>query len=348
MPVTKPARTVLASLGAVTLLVSLAACAPAAPEPSPSPEPTPTAAWVDVCATTTGAAVESVTVTSDYLTQPTVEFEPGLTAQNTQRLVLGSGDETTVEENSLISVAYSIFAGSTGEQIETQGYGELGPVPLTASTDRLMPGLLKTLGCVNTGTRVVSTIAPSDAFGETGFGNDPDEGETPTVVIAPNETLVVVMDVVRILDRAWGDDEPATEGMPDVTLIAEGQPVVTIPDTAPPAELQLAVLKRGDGPKVDPRSTVLVQYVGVSWDTGEVFDSSWSRGQPSEFSIDPNSEQTVIPGFAQAIAEQTLGSQVIVVIPPELGYGTDPDHISGLGGQTLVFVVDILFAAVTG
>ncbi|HRQ00835.1 MAG TPA: FKBP-type peptidyl-prolyl cis-trans isomerase, partial [Terrimesophilobacter sp.] len=131
------------------------------------------------------------------------------------------------------------------------------------------------------------------------------------------------------------------EGMPQVTLIAEGEPVVTIPDEAPPSELQIAVLKRGDGDVVAEGSTVLVHYVGVSWDTKEIFDSSWTRPQAATFSLGG-----VVPGFADAIAGETVGSQVIAVIPPELAYGpkTGAENEHQLAGQTLVFVVDILFA----
>src|SRR5690606_5541011 len=145
--------------------------------------------WVDVCATTGGPAVESVTVAGNYLSQPTVEFAPGLTTDGTQRLIIGAGDETTVEEDALLSVAYSIYAGSTGEPIESQGYDDLGPIPLVASTSGLMPGLLKTVGCVNTGTRVVSTIAPADAFGAEGFDSGVEPGLEGSLVIAPDETL---------------------------------------------------------------------------------------------------------------------------------------------------------------
>lgn len=337
MHLTSTPRTVLASLSAAALLASLAACSPAE---QPTTEPTQEG-WVDVCATTGGPAVESVTVAGNYLSQPTVEFAPGLTTDVTQRLIIGAGDETTVEEDALLSVAYSIYAGSTGEQIESQGYDELGPIPLVASTSGLMPGLLKTVGCVNTGTRVVSTIAPADAFGAEGFDSGVEPGLEGSLVIAPDETLVVVMDVVRVLDRAWGDEQAEVSGMPRVTLIAEGEPVVTIPDAAPPAELQLSVLKRGDGPVIKENSEALLHYHGVSWDTREVFDSSWSRGQVAQFAI-----SDLVPGFIAAVEGQTIGSQVLVVIPPELGYGqkTGAANEHALAGQTLVFVIDLLFA----
>lgn len=339
MPITSQRlRASIASLIAAGLLVGLAACAPAEPSASPSPSQDQSATWVDVCATGTGDAVESITVTGAFLEEPTVEFDAGLATDTTERRVIGSGDGASVEEGDLVSVAYAMYRGSTAELIEAHGFREGGPVPFEVVTQSLMPGLLKTLGCAETGTRVVSAITPADAFGEEGF-SDPD-GSFDGLEIAPNETLVVVMDVVRVLDRAWGVDQPAVEGMPEVTLIAEGQPVVTIPDAPAPTELQVAVLKKGDGPVVPESSTILVQYLGVEWDTNDTFDSSWARGQPSPFPLD-----NVIEGFAAALTGQTVGSQILVVIPPELGYGTDPDApgANDLTGKTLVFVVDILY-----
>jgi len=82
-------------------------------------------------------------------------------------------------------------------------------------------------------------------------------------------------------------------------------------------------------------ATVTLQYHGVSWDTGEVFDESWPS--PTALSL-----AQVVPGFAQAIAGQTVGSQVIAVLPPDLAYGQEGESTSALAGQTLVFVIDIL------
>ncbi|MGO1630249.1 MAG: FKBP-type peptidyl-prolyl cis-trans isomerase, partial [Microbacterium sp.] len=76
-------------------------------------------------------------------------------------------------------------------------------------------------------------------------------------------------------------------------------------------------------------------YTGVTWDERTVFDSSWDRGAAT-FEM-----ANLIPGFTQGLTGQTVGSQVLIVVPPELGYG---DQASGAvpAGATLVFVVDIL------
>jgi peptidylprolyl isomerase len=81
-----------------------------------------------------------------------------------------------------------------------------------------------------------------------------------------------------------------------------------------------------------------MHYSGFLWDTSEQFDSSWDGGQPTQFVLQ---DGALIEGFISAVVGQTVGSQVIAVIPPDLGYG---DQGAGTipPGATLVFVIDIL------
>jgi peptidylprolyl isomerase len=118
-----------------------------------------------------------------------------------------------------------------------------------------------------------------------------------------------------------------------------GAPSVTIPEGDAPTEFALDVVIEGSGALVEPGSVVVVHYHGVNWNTGEVFDSSWSRGAPASFPTGG-----VIPGFRDGLIGQTVGSRVIIVIPAELGYGPSGGTPDGSIGatDTIVFVVDIL------
>ncbi len=95
----------------------------------------------------------------------------------------------------------------------------------------------------------------------------------------------------------------------------------------------------GDGVEVAGGDVVVVHYHGVNWNTGEVFDSSWERGEPASFPTGG-----VIPGFRDGLIGQSVGSRVIIVIPAELGYGPSGGTSDGSIGptDTIVFVVDIL------
>ncbi|WP_116948709.1 FKBP-type peptidyl-prolyl cis-trans isomerase [Jiangella endophytica] len=66
-----------------------------------------------------------------------------------------------------------------------------------------------------------------------------------------------------------------------------------------------------------------------------VFDNSYDRGSAASFSLNQ-----VIDGWKEGLAGQTVGSRVLLSIPPDQGYGAQEGH--DLQNDTLVFVVDIV------
>lgn len=117
------------------------------------------------------------------------------------------------------------------------------------------------------------------------------------------------------------------------------KPEVSIPNTEPPAELEIEDLVTGDGPEAAAGLPVEVHYVGVAWSTGTQFDASWDRREPFGFRLGAGQ---VIAGWDQGVAGMRLGGRRRITIPPHLGYGAQ-----GAGGviapnETLVFVVDLL------
>ena len=113
-------------------------------------------------------------------------------------------------------------------------------------------------------------------------------------------------------------------------------PTIAKPVGSAPSELQIRDLIIGSGAPVGPSSTVQVNYVGVSWSTGEVFDSSYERGTPAEFPL-----ANVIQGWRDGLSGAKVGGRREIVIPPGLAYG--PTGQGPIGpNETLVFVVDIL------
>jgi peptidylprolyl isomerase len=121
-------------------------------------------------------------------------------------------------------------------------------------------------------------------------------------------------------------------------MASDSKPTVTIPDTPPPVELLIEDLEIGTGPEAVAGQPVNVHYVGVSWSTGDEFDSSWNRGELFSF---PLGAGHVISGWDQGVAGMKVGGRRRLTIPPSLGYGE-----RGAGGvigpnETLVFVVDL-------
>lgn len=142
---------------------------------------------------------------------------------------------------------------------------------------------------------------------------------------------------------------PAGSKMTKVGVAVTGgfgdKPTLTVPKTAEPKELTSEVLVPGDGATVSKGQTLIVNYLGETWDLKDgkpnVFDNSYDRKQVSGFPIGTGQ---VIAGWDKTMVGQKLGSRVLLNIPPADGYGATPDSGSQLAGKTLLFVVDLIAA----
>jgi peptidylprolyl isomerase len=120
---------------------------------------------------------------------------------------------------------------------------------------------------------------------------------------------------------------------------AQGKPEVDHPGGEPPSELVVQDITVGEGPEATSGSLVSVHYVGVSFSSGEQFDSSWDRGAPLDF---PLGQGRVIPGWDNGVQGMRVGGRRQLVIPPDQAYG---DRGAGgviAPGETLIFVCDLV------
>ena len=121
---------------------------------------------------------------------------------------------------------------------------------------------------------------------------------------------------------------------------ANEKPQVDIPvGEQPPADLVVDDLVVGTGDEAVSGRPVQVHYVGCAWSDGKQFDASWDRGDPFGFSL---GRGQVIPGWDQGVAGMKVGGRRRITIPPALGYGAAGAGGVIKGGETLVFVVDLL------
>jgi peptidylprolyl isomerase len=127
--------------------------------------------------------------------------------------------------------------------------------------------------------------------------------------------------------------------LPQITRAANGAPSVDFSGATMPEGLVVEVLEAGDGAAVVAGQSITVHYAGWLWD-GAKFDASWDRGEPISFVI---ARGSLIDGWVDGIVGQPVGSKLLLVVPPESGYG---DRGMGPipGGSTLVFAVDVLAA----
>jgi FKBP-type peptidyl-prolyl cis-trans isomerase len=202
----------------------------------------------------------------------------------------------------------------------------------------LLPGLETALIGQKMGSRVVAVIPPAQGFGSKG---DPQAG------IKATDTLVFVVDMLKDFApnaSVSGNQVSAGSGLPTVSTTTGSAPTVKVPSGNPPSKLVSKVLIKGTGSAVAAGDFVVVQYTGVNWRTKQVFDASWKHGQPFGFAIGASPSQVIL-GWDKGLIGQTVGSRVLLVIPPADGYGKAGSSQAGIKGtDSLVFVVDILAA----
>lgn len=281
--------------------------------------------------TTSGAGItdsrlDDVTVTGADGTTLKLEFDQPFGVAESASAVVIEGDGEPVTKDSLVTFNYVIVNGTDGSEVDSSYDGD----PTTVSLSGAPAFLSDALDGTAVGARVLIAIAAAN-----GLGADESKGVSAT------DTLLMVIDVTGVtvpLDRAEGAAVAPVDGLPTVVLAADGAPTITVPTGEPPADLIVQPLIKGTGPVVESGQTVTAHYTGVLYADGSVFDSSWESGQPISIQLAPGG---AIEGWQKGLTGQTVGSQILLVVPPEDGYGDQGS--SGIPpGSTLVFVVDIL------
>jgi peptidylprolyl isomerase len=297
---------------AVIPLVFLAACSSAKSEAKPNP--------LDVV--TVGGTAKAPTLV--FKTKPL-----SVNATTTKVVTPGKGAKLT-QANAVMS-NYVVVNGKDGKVLEST-FGKQA-VGMDLSAASLLPGLKKGLTGQRVGSRMLVAIPPVDAFGAKG---------SPQVGLGPKDTAVFLLDLVSAsspLKSAIGDPVKPRAGLPTVKVDAKGIPVITVPKTQPPTKLVVQPLIKGKGPVVKAGQQLTAAYTGVIFRTGKVFDSSYTSGEPLRR---PVGTGQLVPGFDKGLVGQTVGSRILLVLPPAEGYGAKGSPPIIGAKDTLVFVVDIL------
>ena len=297
---------------AVIPLVFLAACGSAKTDAKANP--------LDVV--TVGGTVKA----------PTLAFNPKpLSVKATVTKIVTSGKGTKLTKANAIMFNYVLVNGKDGKQVESSFGKQAAGMDLSSAS--LLPGLSKGLTGQKIGSRLLVAIPPVDAFGaqgnaQAGFG--------------PNDTVVFLIDLVSAstpLATATGVAVPPKAGLPTATVDGSKAAQVTVPKTAPPTTLVVQPLIKGAGPVVQAGQNIKVSYTGVLWKDGKKFDASADHGSSFDTQIGAGK---VITGWDKGLVGQTVGSRVLLIVPPADGYGAKGSPPLIGPKDTLVFVVDIL------
>ena len=280
-------------------------------EGSAAPDAPPTASAEDI------AALEAVEVQGEgaeaAVTLPETPFT--VSAAVARQLSEGDGDE--IAEGDLVELHSTWF---DGEGKVTQSTWEEGAAEqMVLSENSLSDVLTDILIGGKVGVRFLYAVPTGE--------------ETASVAVGEI--------IAKRPGRAVGTPVEPADGLPAVTLLENGAPTIEPINGEAPGEFIVQPLIEGEGPEVTAGQSVTVHYTGWLWD-GKQFDSSWDRGMT--FTVDNVGEGQVIDGWNEGLVGQKVGSQVMLVVPPEKGYG-DQEQQGIPPNSTLVFVVDVLGAS---
>ncbi len=110
-----------------------------------------------------------------------------------------------------------------------------------------------------------------------------------------------------------------------------------------PTELVVQDLIVGKGKRAQSGNTVSVKYVGVLFDNGKEFDSSWKGGKGQTFQF-PLGGGQVIPGWDQGVVGMREGGRRKLIIPAELAYGPQGFPPDIPANAALIFDIDLVEA----
>lgn len=246
----------------------------------------------------------------------------------------GTGE--VLADDAYAEVDLAMFSGKDGKAIEGSETYSSAPIVLDLGNKEALPGLVKAIKGQKIGSSGVAVMPPKDLFGDKGM---------PEFGIGGKDNIVLVYDVVgQMADKVEGTQKSVSKDLPQVKYNDDKPATITIPKGAKkPKKLVTETLIEGDGKTVKAGDTVYVSYTGAAWDDGKVFDSSLKEGRgPFSFAV---GQQQVIPGWDKALEGAKVGDRLLVVVPPDEGYGKEgtPDK-SIKPNATLVFTLDVLGA----
>lgn len=283
--------------------------------------------------TASGDEIPGLEVSGDFGKAPEVTLDEPLTNTETLSEVVIEGDGAEVQEGHTASLHIQVLSGKDGEK-KIGTYEQGTPVTGLMSEGDIFPAVLDSVVGLEAGSRVAISATPKEAFGETG---------AEQYGLSPDENVIFVVDVMSVpLDGPEGEQAELPSDAPTIQENAQGEVTGFTFENAPkkPSDkLQVIPVVEGEGDPVASGDAVTFDYLGQIYGTKTVFDESFSSS-PKTFQVGVGS---LIKGWDEGLIGVKAGSRVMIIAPPEYGYGKAGNPQAKIKGtDTLVFVVDVL------
>lgn len=317
-------------LPAVVCLLALTACGSPSATPTPSAPASSATASASPSASPSASAVvqtslDGIKVTGAMGKAPKVTFTKPFVIDKTRTRVLVEGKGNPALADGYVTINYSGTNGRDGAAFDSSfSRGKPATFPLSG----VIVGFKTGLTGQKAGSRVLLAIPSSEGYGETGSSDGS---------IKAGDTLIFVVDILAVSTaNPEGKTITPPAGLPTVTGGATDKPTVTMPGTSAPTAMTAQTLIEGTGAKITKTDTIYARFVGYSWKTGKLIHDQWT---PIDGAL-----SSTIPGWQTGLVGKTVGSRVLLVLPPADGYPNGANNPPLEKGDTIVYVVDILFA----
>lgn len=269
--------------------------------------------------------IAGVTATGKLGEKPTVSFNTPMTVTDGSYVVLQKGDGDVIEDGDRVCAQGVALNVKDGTELMDTWTKNTPDCSLKVDSSSMPETYYKQIK----GAKLNTTI---------GFGVNDTSSSGYSYILA-----MTMVSKSKDLQKATGEevaDVPAD--LPKVTRAKNGKPSIDMNGQGSVDSLIAQTLIKGNGAKTTDKNTVVVKYTGWLTD-GTQFDSSWDKDTSLSADLYSGGSNGVIEGWQKGLVGQTVGSQVLLVIPADLAYkdqkqGTIPAN------STLVFVVDILAA----
>lgn len=283
---------------------------------------------------TSADSLEGVKVSGEVGQEPEVEIDDAFDVEETASEVVTEGDGEPVVEGKQASLHIYLANGTSGEKAAAT-FGS-APQVFPVAEGQIWPAVHDALVGLPTGSRVAIGAVPEDAFGAAGAQQYGLSGKDDVVFVVD----VMGVEPTEVLDGPEGETLDAPAAIPTIQE-EDGKVTGLTWENAPkkPAKkLQVIPLIEGSGEPVEAGDLVSFNYLGQVYGSKKVFDESYSDA-PRTFAVGAGS---LIKAWDQGLVGLKTGTRVLIIAPPEFGYGEagSPPKIGP--NATLAFVVDIL------
>lgn len=284
-----------------------------------------------------GSASELVVVENADAASPEIEFPTPLVTKDRQITLVSGGLGRPAYSGDYVDFDLTVFLGADETYLTSSSYDASNPVSRRVSSES-GDFFGEVLLCQTAESQIVVTAELEDVFG-------------PAVVVESGlegaATAVLVIDIHQtfpgIADGGWRLPQA---GLPSISQAPTGEHGLVFPSGEIPSELRVAILKKGSGAYIEEDDVVLANFTGAVWETKSVFLSSFNQGSPGRLIVTDRDKSSdgfgMLKVLADSLVGQTIGSQVLVSVPPEFGY-READLPRGVPKDTtLIFVFDLL------